>query len=621
MNLTDKLATLPDKPGVYLFKNRSGKIIYVGKAKSLRHRVRSYFTEGDDGRILYPLLIAAIRDFDIILTRDEVEALTAEANLIKLHRPRYNIDLKDDKSFPFIQITREAFPRIFLTRKKHEKKSDYYGPYTDVRTTRYLIRTLCGILQIRTCSLQMTPEKVAAGKFKICLDYHIGRCGAPCVGVVSEVEYKRGADRFIKFLKGQHEDIMHEFKTEMDQLAKVLRFEEAAVMRDRLRAATRFSQRQLKVDSKPVNRDAVGFAREDSYAAFSVIKVRNGRIVGQSPFHLERVFGHGDDALIEAFTVRHYDLADSLPDEIFLSTEPPSLEVLTSHLSRLAGKKVHITIPRRGDKRKLVETAEVNAEYLLLERRVMSEKRDFIPRAAKALQEHLKLPEPPMLIEAFDVSNLFGTDSVASMVTFRDGKPLKSGYRLYKINSVDGIDDFASIKEAVKRRYTRLKEEISIYQQSVKGGDEADSRHRPRFPDLILVDGGKGQLSAAKAVLNGLGMPDQPVIGLAKRLEEVFLPGFPEPQTLPRASSALRLLQQVRDEAHRFAVKQHRLMRGKRQIRSRLDDIPGIGSNRRQALLKKFGSVKRIAKAGVDEIASVHGISRQLAEIVKKELT
>ncbi|MDP8240647.1 MAG: excinuclease ABC subunit UvrC [Candidatus Hatepunaea meridiana] len=731
--LRNKLEVLPDKPGVYLFKDKEDTVIYVGKAKHLRSRVRSYFTCENDGRYQYPRLIASIRDLEIILTRNEVEALSTEAALIKKYSPKYNVDLRDDKSFPYLKITREPFPRISLTRKPHTQKANYYGPYTNVKEVRSLIRAMRGILQICNCNLPLKLDRIEQGKYKLCLDYHIGRCAGPCVGKITSEEYLKNVKRFIQFLNGRHDEIMKALANEMNKLAAKLRFEEAATVRDRLVAARRFSERQRKISIEPVDRDAVSLAREDNFAAFSVIKVRGGRIVGQSPFYMERAAELDNESLMEAFIVRHYDLVDTIPGEIYLQIEPPDKVSLSSYLSGLAKKKVSVAIPIRGDKRKLIETAQRNAEHLLLERRLTAEKRDFIPRAVKALQEQLKLPSPPLLIEAFDISNLHGTDSVASMVSFKDGKPWKTGYRMFKIKTVEGIDDFASIAEAVRRRYTRLKGVGQVLPSDTTSSDSVgqtllsdssqsfnssrtgvsdllndsksrtgvsnllndsksrtgvsnllndpksrtgvsnllnDSKSRtgvsnllndpksqtgvsdllndpksrtgvsnllndPKsqtgvsdlpnesttFPNLILVDGGLGQLSAAKGVLDELNLPDLPIIGLAKRLEEIYLPGRSEPLMLPRTSSALRLLQQIRDEAHRFAITRHRMLRGKRQVKSRLDDIDGLGPIRRQNLLKRFGSVKRISEAKVNEIASTPGISLKLAKIIKTSLS
>ncbi|MCF7810031.1 excinuclease ABC subunit UvrC [bacterium] len=614
--LKNKLEALPDKPGVYIFKDSRDEIIYVGKAKSLRSRVRSYFSCADDGRYQYPRLIASIRDLDIILTSDEVEALATEAALIKKHSPKYNVDLRDDKSFPYLMITREAFPRITLTRKLRTENADYYGPFTNARETRNVVRTLKGILQICDCNLPLIPEKIAKGKYKLCLDYHIGRCGGPCIGIVSESVYKKNIERFLAFLNGRHDKILKSMQEEMQKLAAELKFEDAAAIRDRLSAAQLFCNRQRKVSQKPVDRDGIGLAREDSYAAFSVIKVRGGRIVGQSPFHMERAAELDDAALMEAFLIRHYNLVDRIPPEVCIQNDIPGIESLALYLSGLAKRVITVKVPKRGEKKVLVLTAARNAEQLLLERRLMAEKRDFIPRSIKSMQEILNLPEPPLRIEAFDISNLQGSDSVASMVCFKDGKPKKSEYRIFKIKTVEGIDDFASIGEAVKRRYNRLKSEIE--KENLQIGDNGKSE--TSFPDLVLIDGGKGQLSSAVKALDEIGLSDLPIVGLAKRLDEIFLPGQSESILLPRSSTALRLLQQVRDEAHRFAITRHRLLRGKRQIKSKLDNIPSVGLQRRQALLKKFGSLKRIAAADIDEIAETVGISRKLAEMIKINL-
>lgn len=619
--LLNKLEALPVNPGIYIFKDRNDKVIYVGKAKNLRSRVRSYFTCADDGRYQYPRLVSSIHDVEVILARSEVEALRTEAAVIRLHQPRYNVDLRDDKSYPFLKITREPFPRVTFTRKPRKKNADYFGPYTDVRSTNTLIRTLKGLLHIRNCDLPLTPEKIAQNRFKLCLDFHIGRCGGPCVGKVSDDTYRKGIDRFIQFLHGRHDDILADLEQEMREYSNALQYEEAAAIRDRLSAARRFTERQVKVDPNPINQDVLGFVREDSFAAFSVLKVRSGRIVGQSPFHMERITGLSDAAILETFLVHHYDIVDSVPDEIFLPVEPLETESLIAYISEAAGHKVRLIVPKRGEKHSLLKLAAANAELLLTEKRLMADKRDFIPRSARALQECLHLKEAPLRIEAFDVSNLMGTDCVASMVSYRDGKPFKSGYRVFKIKSVAGIDDFASIREAVKRRYSRLLKDISDFQKLSKE-EKSDIKKAdiPQLPDLVLVDGGAGQLSSAKEILDEIGLSDQPVVGLAKRLEEVYLPGKKDPMILSRSSSALKLLQQIRDEAHRFAVSRHRMLRGKRQVKSRLDEIPGIGPSRRQALLRKFGSIKRIAAAPTEEIAAVKGMTKKAAEAVILEL-
>lgn len=638
-DLETKLSVLPDRPGVYLFKDEKGRVIYVGKAKSLRQRVRSYFTARDDGRYQFPRLVSSIWDLDVILTRDEVEALKTEAALIRKYQPKYNVELKDDKTFPFLKVTREPFPRVLLTRKPYQSPpGDIYGPYTDVKATRFLLRTLKGILQIRDCSLPLTPERIARGSFKVCLDYHIGRCGGPCEGKVTQEEYEEGVKRFLEFLRGRSEEVIESLQREMDRQAAEWRFEEAAKTRDRLWAAQKFGERQPKVTPDPIDVDLIGIAREDTYAAISVLRVRNGRIVGKSPFHLERTGEVSTPQLLEEFISRHYTYTDHIPDEICLPDEVPDREFLEEFLLQSGGHKVTLSRPQRGDKRKLMETAQANAEHLLAERRLMAEKRDFIPRSLKALQEALHLPHPPLHLEAFDISHTMGTDPVGALVVFKQGKPFKSAYRLYKIKSFSGVDDFAAIGEVVERRFKRLKEEMEQGENNkeLRDTDQAlrensipdegkidpneDRGEFPSLPDLVVIDGGIGQLNRAKEVLELLGMGSIPVIGLAKRLEEIYLPGDPIPLNLPKTSSALKLLQQIRDEAHRFAISRHRLLRGKRQVKSRLDDIEGIGPRRRQQLLRHFGSLTRIAEATVEEIAQIPGFNLRLAEKVKEAL-
>ena len=619
--LKDKLDALPKKPGVYFFRDSQDIIIYVGKAKILRSRVRSYFSGRDDGRYQYTRLTNSIRDVEVLVTRNEVEALKTEATIIRLHKPKYNVDLKDDKSYPYLKITNEQYPRIELTRKVSRNDGDYYGPYTDVKSSRRWIRTLSTVFQIRECRLALTDKKIAQKKFDLCLDYHIGRCGGPCVGKVDAETYKHSISKFVKFLWGDHEQMIVSLEKEMRKLSSEQNFEEAAKVRDRLEAARNFTHRQHKVSSTPVNQDAIGLVREDDYAAFSVLKIRGGRIVGHTPFHMDRAVGLSNEDLTEAFLLRHYELSESIPQEIFTEFDPPEHIPLENYLTESSGRRVHIRVPQRGEKHSLLKLAKVNAEQVLLERRIMAEKRDFIPRSLKALQDHLHLDNPPKLIEAFDISHLQGTDSVGSMIMFRNGKSYKSGYRIFKIKSVEGIDDFASIAEVVNRRYKRVIEDIIQFERSSDNNSEAttDSK-RPQLPDLILIDGGKGQLSHAKVELDRLVLEHIPVIGLAKRLEEIFLPGDSLPLSLPKSSSALRLLQQVRDEAHRFAVTKHRALRGKRQIKSRLDEIDGIGPARRQALLRKFGSIKKIASADIKDIAAVNNMNKNAAEKVKMEL-
>lgn len=624
--LVEKLALVPDKPGVYVFKNAAGQIIYIGKAKSLRSRVRSYFSIPDDGRYQYPRLVAAIRDFDLILTTSEIEALKTEADLIRFHKPRFNVDLRDDKTFPFIKITKEPFPRVLLTRKPHDPPNgDIFGPFTDVKGTRSLLRTLKGILQIRDCSLPLTSDKIALGKFRLCLDYHIGRCGGPCEAKVSVEAYAQTVRRFGQLLKGHNEEIIAELEAEMRELSAELRFEDAAFARDRIAAARRFADRQPKVSPNPVDCDVIGIAREDAYAAFSVIKVRRSRIIGKSPFHMDRTAGLDDPSLLEAFLIRHYQIADTVPESILISVDIPDSEALTGYLAQIAGRKITLQTPRRGEKKHMIEIACANAEHLMLEQRTMAEKRDFVPRSIKALQDQLKLTKPPLVIEAFDISHLAGFDTVASMVVFKDGKPFKAGYRIFKIRTVEGIDDFGSIGEAVERRYHRLKMENNDSAQDTNeenSTEESDSivREYP-FPDLVLIDGGLGQLNRARQVLDNLDLHELPVIGLAKRLEEIYLAGNSEPLLLSRSSSALRLLQQLRDEAHRFAVTRQRLLRSKRLVKSLLDDIEGIGQSRRTALLKKFGSLKKIAEASIEELLAVPGMTKRTAEAVRRALT
>ncbi len=599
VQLQERLDLLPREPGVYLLKDAAGTIIYIGKAKVLRDRVRSYFQPGSgDGRGQFHVLVSNVRSLDYIVTDTELEALILEANLIKKHKPRYNIRLKDDKKYPYLKVTKEPFPRFLVTRDVVKDGSRYFGPYTDVKGMRRSLDTIHRLFRVRSCSYDLPDPRV-----KLCLDYEIKRCDGPCEGLISRKDYQRIIDQAILFLTGRNEEVVKMLRDRMKQASAELKFEEAAEIRDRLESLESVTNRQKVVSSDFSDWDAVAIAREDDEACGVVMEVRNGRLWGRKSYFVGGVMGASDPEVVSAFVRQAYLYTAFVPKEICLPCDIEDREAICDWLVGRAGGLLEIRTPQRGDKVKLLAMAANNAGLLLTERRLRRENRKKqVPQAVSSLQRDLRLRHPPRRIEAIDISNTHASDPVASLVCFVDGRPKKGEYRRFKISDVPGPDDFAMMHHIVNRRIKRLMEE----------GE--------KFPDLLLVDGGKGQLSSAMEALSELGVQDLPVVGLAKRLEEVFVPGSPDPQNIPKTSSALKLLQAIRDEAHRFALTYHRVLRSNRQTLSVLDEIEKVGPGRKRSLIRKFGSVRRIAEADVSEIASVSGIGDRLATKIKEHL-
>lgn len=595
--LQQKLNNLPAVPGVYFFKNEKGKVIYIGKAKNLRNRVRSYFQKSRVGETKLRVLVRKIRDLETITTDSEVEALILEANMIKEYKPRYNVTLKDDKSYPYIRVTNEEFPRIFPTRKIVKDGSKYFGPYTDVHSMKNLLKTVRKIFPIRSCNYRLDSKTVKSKKIKLCLDYYIHRCPGPCQGLISEEDYRKIVNQMVRFIEGRNNEVVKELEQEMHKKAAAEKFEEAAKIRDQIQAIDQFRSRQKIVSIDEVDRDIVAIYQEEKIAAGVIFKIREGKIIGRYHFYLKNTIGESDEEILKSFLLQYYLNVDFLPEAIYLPFDLPEVKEFQEWLQKRRGKKCVLVVPKRGEKRKLVEMAQRNAKLVLKELLIqkMKEKKERIPRDVLALQKDLNLVHPPRRIEAFDISHFSGTDTVASMVCFVDGLPKKSDYRKFKIKSVVGVDDFLSMREVVTRRYKRILEE------------------KKSMPDLILVDGGKGQLSSAVEALHSLGIYDQPIAALAKRLDEIFLPGFSDPQNVQRTSPGLKLLQRVRDESHRFAITFHRTLRKKRTLQSQLDFISGIGEKRRNLLLQQFGSVQEIQKAKKEELEAVQGIPKTLA--------
>lgn len=597
--LAEKLDALPTQPGVYLYYNENGTVLYVGKAKNLRARVRSYF---QDARHLDPKtarLVRRIRDLHTILVDSEVEALILESNLIKEHRPRYNVVLKDDKSYPYIRITNEPYPRVFVTRRIVKDGSRYLGPYTEVKHLRYIMKTVRRIFPIRSCKFHLDDAVIAAGKVKLCLDYHIKRCQGPCEGLVSEGDYGAMIRQVEQFLKGKTRDLLGELRERMASEAEAMHFEEAARIRDQIEMieAYNFLPRKVALGDME-DRDVVAIAHEDEDACGVVFRIRDGKVVGRQHYYLAGVAENSLPEILERFLQQFYLGVEDIPRQILLPVAPAEdAHLLEEWLGKAAGQRVELVVPQIGDKKKLVDMCQTNARFLLDELKLQKlQRNDHVAWSVGELQKALKMENPPMRIEGFDISNIQGTDAVASMVCFVNGRARKSDYRIFKIRSKQTPDDFAMMHEAVMRRYRRRLAE----------GEP--------LPDLILIDGGKGQLGAALEALRELDIADQPIIGLAKRLEEIFLPGQSEPVMLSKRSGALKLLQQVRDEAHRFAITHFRKQHKKSTLKSPLDEVEGIGPARKQHLLKTFGSLKRIREASLDDLTGKGKLPATVAE-------
>jgi excinuclease ABC subunit C len=596
--IPEKLENLPSGPGVYQHKDADGKVLYVGKAKNLRNRVRQYFqkSRGVDPRI--ERMLSKATDLEIIVTDSEVEALILEANLIKKLKPRYNVNLKDDKSYPYIVITHEPFPRVFITRQIRRDGSRYFGPYTDVKHVRAALKAIHDIFMIRSCNYAIDDDVIARRKIKVCLDYHIKKCEGPCEGLVTAARYNAMIDQVATLLRGKTESLMLSLRAEMERHASEMRFEEAALLRDRIKGLEAYSEKQKAVDLDPIDRDIVAFAAEGDDACGVIFKLRDGKMIGRQHYYMSNVEGKTENEILGTLLQQYYLEAEDIPDEIFLPIEVEDADAVHEWLSGRRGGPVAVSCPTEGEEAKIVRLSTNNARFLLDDLKLQKMKRaDYIPHPVTSLQKDLRLPRTPRTIECFDISNIQGADSVASMVVFVDGKPKKSQYRKFKIRTVSGPDDFASMREVIRRRYQRLLDE------------------QQELPDLIMVDGGKGQLSSAVDILGELGLRDQPIIGLAKRLEEVFLPAQADPELIPKNSTGLRLLQQIRDEAHRFAITFHRSLRARRTLQTELDLIEGIGKKRAKELLEAFGSVQGVKFASAAQLAEVVG--EKVAEKIK----
>ncbi len=586
-------AEIPDAPGAYLFRDSVGRVVYVGKAKSLRRRVVGYF-----GRELHPrtqAMVDSAESVEWIVTANEVEALMLEYSLIKEHRPRFNVKLRDDKSYPYLAITRsDEWPRARVMRGKRRKGTEYFGPYAHTYAIRKTLDLLLRTFPVRTCSDAMFRRQSAQGR--PCLLFHIEKCSGPCVGEVEPQEYAEMVDGLAAFLRGETDTVVDDLSRKMTAAADRLEFELAARYRDRLADIERALERQEVVTDRPEDFDLIAVAGDDLETAVQALFVRRGRVVGRWGTIVDRVEEMSTGELIGAVLRERYG-EERPPREVLVADLPPDAETWMEWLSERRGARVSVRVPRRGAKRRLMETATANAREEFSRHRLRRQAdHNARARALRSLQEILGLPAAPLRIEAYDISTLQGTNTVASMVVMEDGLPRRSEYRRFRIRTVPGQDDFAAMEEVLHRRF-----EAYLKDREAPVGD------RRRFaypPSLVVVDGGAGQLGRAVAVLDRLGL-DIPVIGLAKRLEEIYLPDQPEPLRIPRDAEALYLLQRVRDEAHRFAVAYHRTLRSKRMIDSILDEVPGVGPARKRALLRRFGSLRRLREADPDELAEV----------------
>ena len=633
--LQAQLQTLPKRPGVYIMRNAQAEVIYVGKAASLRSRVRSYFGSPHSLEPKTRHLVEQIADFEYIVTSSAQEALILEATLVKRHQPFFNVRLKDDKHYPYLKVSlNEPWPRVEITRRVQPDGARYFGPYASAGSVRKTLDLVKKLFPWRSCTKVITGTDP-----RPCLDYFIHRCIAPCSGYCSKEEYDNVIRQVILFLEGRVDEVVRELRLKMDEAAEGLEFERAAVLRDQIGAVERVTERQVMAAVAAVDTDVFGLARKDNQACVQVFFIRGGKVIGRDAFTLEGVADEPEDQVMASFLKQFYQSATYVPRRLLLPTCPAEAPLIQAWLSEMRGGKAELVVPQRGAKRQLVATAGENAREAL---QVMQAKwladTGKTRAALEELQEELNLPAVPQRIECYDISNIQGTAAVGSMVVFLDGRPAPAQYRRFRIKSVAGANDYAMLQEVLRRRFKRAAK-APAHPELVEGPEpppeagpppadvepraEEAADHDESFgnpPDLVIVDGGKGQLSAALDVMRDLAVAQIPAAGLAKQHEELFVKDVSEPIVLPRTSQALYLVQRIRDEAHRFAITYHRNVRQKAGIRSALDGVPGIGPKRKQALLRKFGSVARIREASPDDIAATPGFTRALADKVREYL-
>ena len=596
----DSVADFPEKPGVYIMKDKRNRIIYVGKAVSLKNRVRSYFQSSKNLPLKVVSMVSKVEDVEYIVTDSEVEALILECNLIKFNRPKYNILLRDDKQYPYIRITlNQPFPRIEVVRKVKKDGAKYFGPYADAGAMREAIDVINKVFPIRSCKKDLSQIPL---KERPCLNYHIERCLAPCQGFIEEEEYNEIIKNIIMFLEGKQETLIKELKTKMQKAADNLNFERAAVLRNQIGALEKVLEKQKIVYTDMIDQDIIAMARSFDTVCIQVFFIREGKLLAREPFILQNTDDEERREILTAFVKQFYNNAHFIPKQLIIDEEIDDKETIEEWLSRKKGSRVYVIIPKRGEKRKLAEMVAENARIYLDQIESMEEREKLKNlQGLEELQQYLNLENAPNRIEAFDISNIQGAESVASMVVFEGAQPKKEDYRKFKIKTVDGPNDFESMKEVVYRRFKR----------ALLGDGKFNE-----LPDLLLIDGGRGQLKYAREALEELGLSRIPTIALTEELEHIFVEEKDDPIILPENSEALYLVQRVRDEAHRFALSFHRALRSKKNLRSVLEDIPGIGKVRRLALLKTLGGLEGIKRASLEELTAVPGMNKKAAQAV-----
>jgi len=603
MSLKKKVSLIPKNPGIYFFKNKKNEIIYIGKAKNLKNRVRSYFNKSNQNT-KNQIMISKASDLEYLVVNDEVEAIITEANMIKEYKPKYNIFLKDDKYFPYIMITNEPYPKVEIIRKKNliNDGNIYFGPYTDVNYLREVVKLLHKIFPIRTCSYYIDDLSIKNKKISLCLDYHINKCDGPCEGLVSERKYNSMIQNIIKFLKGKNKEIKDKTKSLMDEASKSLEYEKAAKYRNQLMALDVFCRNQKKIANDFNNYDILNVAIKDNDSIGFVMRVRNGLLIGREKFNIISS-DLSYEKSVNSFLIQYYNTTFDIPSEIIINTALNDSDSIEKWLRSKKGKKVSILKPHRGNKKKMLDLCIKNSEILLKDIIIKKIKRkEYIPKTLSELKEILSMSVVPKHIEAFDNSNLQGTSAVAGMVCFINGKPLKKEYRRFNIKTVKGIDDFESMREIIFRRYSRQLKEQKV------------------LPDLILIDGGKGQLSAAKSSLDKLGLGYITIIGLAKQLEEVYLPNSSSPQNISKVSPALYLLRKIRDEVHRYAISFHRTKRTKNTFKSVFNKISGLGPKRIKKIWDVYDSIADLKKDSIKNITNKTNIPIDIIKKVKSSI-
>jgi len=609
------LAKLPTAPGVYLMKDARGAVLYVGRAQNLRSRVRSYWQKGRSSAqpLRIEQSIERVADVEYTVTDTLSEALLLEATLVKRHQPRFNVRLKDDKSYPFIKVTlADDFPRIERTRKLPNDGSRYFGPYASASSVDEAMNLIRRLFPFRTCTIDIREGKRALAR--PCLLYHIKRCQGPCIEAISKGDYRADIEQVMLFLEGRQEQVARHLQTEMRAASDTTDYERAAALRDKIRAIERTMESQKMAAFARADTDVLGYARSGAWAAVQLFAIRSAKTVARDVFVLENVGDGTDEEALSAFVRQYYAAASSIPPRVLLPRELPDAEELRALLELRRGKRVALSVPQRGEGRALMELAARNAaETLAREQARWLADEGKTLAALEQLADALGLGGPPLRIECYDISTIQGTSTVGSMVVFEEGRPRSGEYRRFRVRVGGGVlkpDDYASHREVLRRRFYR----------ALEGEEGSAEELRWRLPDLVVIDGGIGQANAARGVLDELGLHDLPVFGLAKEREELWTPGASAPIVLPPTSQALYLVQRLRDEAHRFAITYHRKLRAKAQTRSVLDELPGVGPARKRALLRVFGSTRQMRGATVDEIAAVPGISRTLAERIRAGL-